>query len=237
MTNYTFGESKMFKNNKYHIAMMLAASCTVQSALANDVPANKPFSVDLGAGHLSLDNNNGDIIGAGIPPLSSVNVKSASSVAMSVSYRQNDNISYQLYLAPPISFDIHATGTLAAVGHISTVDVLLPTVMVNYTFTMFDNVKPYIGAGINYTLFSNEESTPALEAALGGATSVKLENSSGISLQAGVRFDFNDRWYLNANYLWINADSTAHTSTVGINRTVELGLDPSVGYLSVGYRF
>lgn len=197
------------------------------------------FSVDIGYGTLSPNDKSGEVSGPGLPPNNSVDIKSSSSIAMTVNYYQNENISYQLYIAPPIDFDIHASGSLTGMGHLSTVDVLLPTAVVNYTFNNFGDFKPYVGAGVNYSIFSGEKSTAVLEGALGGPTDVQLKNSFGIALQAGVRFNFNKHWYLNANYLWIDVDSTASIDTAAVDtkRSVDLKIDPSVFYFSLGYKF
>ena len=123
------------------------------------------------------------------------------------------------------------------VGRIASVDVLFPSLFVNYTIEISKGIKPYLGAGLNYTIFSGESPTNALQTTLGGATDVKLKNSFGVAAQAGIRFELSERWYLNANYIWIDVDSDATTRTAGVVRSVELGLDPSIMYLSVGYTF
>lgn len=229
----------MYKKTINKIVILLAMGLSLcTNAFAADYQGSR-VSVDLGYGTLSPNDDNGEVSGPGLPPMNSVDVKSSSSIALTVSYYQNENISYQFYVAPPIDFDIHASGTIQGLGHLSTVDVLLPTALVNYTFNTMGSFKPYIGAGINYSIFSGEKSTPILEGALGGSTSVQLKNSFGIALQAGIQFDINKQWYLNANYLWIDVDSTAKidTSAVGTKRTVDLKIDPSVFYFSLGYRF
>ncbi len=228
-------------NNKFHKIIMFCIayiSFGVSTFTYADNEAST-FSVDFGYAALTPNDDNGEVSGPGLPPKNSVDVKSSSSIGMSVNYFQNNNISYQVYIAPLIDFDIHASGTLEGMGHLSTVDVLLPTVLVNYTFDDLGNFKPYIGAGINYTIFSNEEPTATLNGALGGNTDVQLDNSLGLAFQVGLRFNLNKQWYLNANYLWIDVDSTANidTDAVGTKRTVDLKIDPSVVYVSVGYRF
>jgi len=232
-------EIQMNRKTIHNIAMFFGISVSFcGSVYATDSQISK-FSVDLGYATLSPNDDNGEVSGPGLPPANSVDVKSASSIGMSVNYYQSNNISYQFYVAPAIDFDIHGAGSLAVLGHVSTVDVLLPTALVNYTFDQFGAVKPYLGVGINYTIFSAEKSTAVLEGALGGATEVQLKNSFGLAAQAGIRFNINKQWYVNANYLWIDVDSTAHinTSAVGTMRTVDLKIDPSVIYASVGYRF
>lgn len=225
----------------------LALSATFFAVTAFTTTANmayaqegrSKFSVDFGGGNVSPNNGNGAVSGPGLPPSNTVEIKSSNTIAATIHYHQSENIDYQLYLAPPIEFDIYAAGSLQGAGHLSTVDVLLPTAMVNYTFTNFGPFKPYVGAGLNYTIFSHEKSTATANGLLGGDTDIKLDNSFGVAVQVGLKVDLNERWYLNANYLWIDVDSKAHidTGAVGTSRTVDLGIDPSVVYLSIGYRF
>lgn len=228
-------------NKKTGLALVISAGLTGMvfsgTTLADDQGFTSNLSVDVGFGRVSPRNANSDINGLGIPAGTSVDVSTEDTIAATISYHVNDNLSYQMYLAPPIGFDIAATGPLAGLGNIVETDVLLPTFMVNYSFDVTKKLKTYVGAGINYTIFSSEASTPALEAALGGATSVKIKNDFALALQAGVHYDLSDQWYLNANYLWLDLDTEATTNTGGIERTVDLGLDPSIGYVSIGYRF
>ena len=72
------------------------ALCTLfeGAVYANEAPDKPRFSADMGYGTLSPRNDNGDIVGLGIPPQSSVDVESSSSVAASISYHHNPK--YQL---------------------------------------------------------------------------------------------------------------------------------------------
>ena len=71
--------------------------------------------------------------------------------------------------------------TLALIaGALGGVNVLPPTLLLQYYFNAAGKVRPYVGAGVNYTLFYNN----GLHA---GDTPVSIKNSSfGPALQAGV---------------------------------------------------
>jgi outer membrane protein len=189
------------------------------------------WSVDIGYVELAPNDKSSEISGPGLPPGNGVNVRSASTIVGSVAYHYSKNISLQFYVAPPIAYDV---------GKIAEVDVLLPTLFVNYTFdSILDKVKPYVGIGLNYTTFLSESPTPVLNGAFGGETDIKADDSFGVALQAGLGIDLNEKWYLNVGYVWINVDSTVELTTeaVGTFRTVDIDIDPSGGYLRVGYRF
>ncbi|MFT7525239.1 MAG: outer membrane protein [Arenicella sp.] len=198
------------------------------------------WSVDIGYVELAPNDESSEISGPGLPPGNGVNVRSASTIVGSVAYHFSKNISLQFYVAPPIAYDVDAAGSLDGVGKIAEVDVLLPTLFVNYTFDpILAKVKPYIGIGLNYTTFLSESPTPVLNGAFGGETDIKADDSFGVALQAGLGIDLNEKWYLNVGYVAIDVDSTVELTTeaVGTFRTVDIDIDPSGGYLRVGYRF
>lgn len=84
---------------------------------------------------------------------------------------------------------VKGSGALAGV-RIGDAWLLPPTLMLQYHFTGLGSVKPYIGAGINYTIFFNEK-------AKGGFTSFDLEDTFGFALQAGVDIMLNQNWGIN----------------------------------------
>lgn len=106
---------------------------------------------------------------------------------------------------------------------------LPPTLSLVYTFAPDAGVRPFIGAGINYTLtFSEREYGPL------AGTEVKLGNSWGLAAQAGLNFKVSDRWDLVADIRWmdIDADVSVNGAKVGT-----ASVEPMVYGLHLGYRF
>jgi outer membrane protein len=97
-------------------------------------------------------------------------------------------------------------------------------------------VHPYLGAGVNYTIFYSEEASGSLEGAL-GATDVSLDDSFGYALQAGIDFDISDRVFVNADVKYIDMDTTATLRSGATTRTLEVSIDPIVASLGLGMRF
>jgi outer membrane protein len=229
----------MIKTNMklFFIAIVILLSIVSPASANSFVPH---WSVDIGYVELAPNDESSVISGPGLPPGNGVNVRSASTIVGSAAYHYSKNISLQFYVAPPIAYDVDAAGSLDGFGKIAEVNVLLPTLFVNYTFDpILDKVKPYLGIGLNYTTFLSESPTPVLNGALGGETNIKADDSFGVALQAGLGIDLNEKWYLNVGYVWIDVDSTVELTTeaVGTFRTVDIDIDPSGGYLRVGYRF
>jgi outer membrane protein len=113
----------------------------------------------------------------------------------------------------------------ASLGKLS---VLPPTLTLQYHFTDLGAFKPYIGAGGNVTWFYNV----GLQA--GTATLDVDTYSVGGALQAGLDYEIQKNWYLNADvkYLWISTDVKAGGATL-----TNLKIDPWVWGIGIGYRF
>ena len=98
-------------------------------------------------------------------------------------------------------------------------------------------VRPYVGAGVNYTMFYNDKASSALEAAVGD-TKVRLKDSFGWAVQAGLDIDLNEKMFLNLDVKYIDMDTTARldTTAAGTQR-VKINIDPIVVGAGVGFRF
>jgi outer membrane protein len=102
--------------------------------------------------------------------------------------------------------------------------------------------QPYVGLGVNYTYFFDEEVDPALGDALGavlGASSaqLELEDSFGLAAQAGVDIPVNDRWMLNAGVWYIDIGTTADLRTDVGTVSFDVDIDPWVYNVGIAYKF
>lgn len=132
--------------------------------------------------------------------------------------------------------DIAGEGALAGLGKIADVMVLPPTLTLQYHFNPGGRFRPYLGAGVNWSIFYSEDASASLVGAV-GPTSVDLDNSVGLAVQAGVDFALGDRWFVNADIKYIQIDTTAALHSGGTTNTVEVDLDPIVAGVGFGYRF
>lgn len=140
-------------------------------------------------------------------------------------YMVNPNIGIELLAALPFRHDISLSGA----GTVGKTDQLPPTLSVQYHLMPQGTVHPYIGLGLNYTNFFNEET----EGALTGA-SLKLDDSWGLAGQLGIDIDVAPNWFVNADLRYISIKSDAKLNGVGIG-TVDI--NPWVVGLTVGTRF
>ena len=159
--------------------MMLAAAaaCALTSGAAMAQQAESPWLVRVRAVH--LDSENKDSTGLGL----SINNKTIPE--LDVSYFFTPNIAAELVLTYPQKHDLRSNG-----AKIGSLKHLPPTLLAQYHFTNFGAFKPYLGAGVNYTVFFNEK-------AKGGFTDFDLKDSFGFALQAGFDYMIDRNWGFN----------------------------------------
>ena len=128
--------------------------------------------------------------------------------------------------------DVKAIATAAGDIELGSVWLLPPTLTLQYHFNG-TKVHPYIGAGVNYTLFYNEDSGPVADA-------VSYDNSLGFDFQLGFDIDINDQWFINldAKYLLLNTDVTVNaTSALGATVGADVDINPFIAGIGIGRRF
>lgn len=97
----------------------------------------------------------------------------------------------------PFQHDVEVNGVEAA-----TVEHLPPTVSLQYHFNGGGAVSPYVGVGVNYTLFFSEETRGPIRGA-----GLELDSSFGLAAHAGIDFRLNETWSLGVDARWIDIDS------------------------------
>ena len=106
--------------------------------------------------------------------------------------------------------------------------LLPPTLNLQYHFTG-GALKPYLGAGINYTIFYGVDE--------GDVVGMDYDNSVGFSIQGGLDLELNDKWFLNLDIkkLLLKTDVSVDTGEGVL--PVEVDIDPLVIGFGVGMKF
>lgn len=152
-------------------------------------------------------------------PVAGVDANSSFSPEVDLTYFITKNIAVEA-----IAATTRHTVTLnsASLGKLS---VLPPTVTLQYHFNPEGTVRPYVGAGINYTRFYNVKLSAPLDVE---------RNSWGGALQVGVDFKVGSNSYINLDVkkIYVETDVT----NAGAYLTT-LKLDPWVAGIGYGFRF
>lgn len=161
-----------------------------------------------------------------------VNVDSNTQLGLNFVYFFTPQLAIEVLAATPFSHDIG----LDTVGALGNTKHLPPTVSANYYFAEPSaKFQPYVGAGVNYTVFFDEEFTSANTSA--GFSNLDLDNSFGLAAQVGFDYRLDDKWLVNASVRWIDIDTDASFELNGSTGNVDVSIDPWVYSITAGYRF
>lgn len=169
-------------------------------------------------------------------PGEGVDVTDSFAPEVDITYMATSHIGFEL-IAATTKHDFGGTsGTTGGIGQLGSTWALPPTLTAQYHFAPEGSVRPYVGAGVNYTIFYSENTTNGLENAI-GPTSVSLSDSWGWALQAGVDIDLNENVFLNFDVKYIDIDTiaTLRNGAIGTQR-VDIDLDPFVFGIGIGFR-
>jgi outer membrane protein len=220
---------------------ILAASVTAGAYADEDRLSN---SLRVGAYYVWYDTQADDLKGPYVP--AGVNIKLKDLVTPYFAYVRTltNHFSLELALgAPPVTKTVGKgpakLGSVPFNGEtIVTARWFAPTLLLEYNF--FDEsarLRPFIGAGINYTRFYSRQSTPAGNAVGGGPTSVGLTTSVGPAITAGLSFQMTRHFYLYGSVSASEVDSDLTADTAGVIRKTHVSFGPRTLVLSAGYSF
>ncbi len=168
---------------------------------------------------LNLQSANKDTTGLNL----SVNDKTFPEV--DIAYFLTPNVAVELVLTVPQKHDIRAGG-----NKIGTLKHLPPTLLAQWHFPM-GGFRPYVGAGLNLTLFSDVSFDPAVQAAL--SPSIK-NRSTGAAFQVGVDVPMGGGWLFNVDVkkVQIKTDVFSFGAKAGTFK-----VDPTLLSVGFGKRF
>jgi OOP family OmpA-OmpF porin len=173
-----------------------------------------------------------------IPSLSTfVVVDSDVSFTFDVTYMFHNHFGVELLAAWPFTHGIDLKPYAGGVTRVGQTDHLPPTLSLVWRPAAYDSwVQPYVGVGVNYTMFSGEETRGSLPS----GSDISLDDSIGPAAVIGADFFPGEekKWFVNANVRWINIESDAEIFVAGVGTvkdTVEI--DPMVYTFNIGRRF
>ncbi|PSC02955.1 hypothetical protein SLNSH_21465 [Alsobacter soli] len=236
---------------KFTASVALAAALlagTALSAVAADLPSSKkapvfveealsPWMVRVRALGVIPQESTKDFYVLGTnSPGEKVQVSDSVVPELDITYFFTQNIAAELVLGTtPHNLSLRdnaaVLGPAGAKYAVGRAWLLPPTLTLQYHFTNFGAFKPYVGAGVNYTFFYNED-------AKGVVTHLSLKDNVGFALQAGFDYMIDKHWGINVDVkkLWLETSGKATVAGVVPVRT-KVNLDPWLVGVGVTYRF
>lgn len=151
-----------------------------------------------------------------------IDVSSKLGPTFNVDYTFCRNFTVDVLASLPYTHDIKLNGS-----KVGSTQHLPPTVSLQYHPITDSPFDPFIGVGINYTMFFNTSLN------IPGA-SLDLKNTWGYALQGGVDYKLDRNWRVGADVRYIQIEPDAYINGTNIG-TVKI--DPLAYGVTVGYAF
>ncbi len=218
--------------NTKSIALIVAALLS-GNAMAHQAG---DWIVRAGVTNVAPNDDSGDVFAGGSSLGGGVAVDSNAQLGLNFAYMVNDNWAIELLAATPFSHDLDLYGIAGLSGPLGETKHLPPTLSANYYFGQPDaQFQPYVGVGLNYTIFFSEDFTAANQAA--GFSDLDLDASFGVAAQVGFDYKLEGNWHLNGSVRYIDISTDATFDVGGAAGAVTVDIDPTVYTLSLGYTF
>lgn len=240
--------------------LLAAAVISVAAAMPAVAQEAGDWQFRFGLGYVAPDTSNDDLVFSGMRLDDfNIDVQGQLGAVFDLTFFMTPNWGLELLASTPFNHDIDGAGALAPLGTIGETKHLPPTLSLQYHFSPGQKFRPYVGAGLNYTLFFDDSTTPGLHEGVvntangalgtnfaGGNTNLSIGDSFGAAFQAGVDVDVNEKWFWNVNvrYIMINVDAKLRTNTFDpagneqrFFSRIEPDIDPFVFSAQLGFRF
>ena len=174
--------------------------------------------------------NPGKLAGTSVVRSPDLSVDTVFLPELDLSYFLTKNLAVELICCVDRAF-IGTAGSLTAAGpKVGDTWMFPPTLLLQYHFDGLGAFKPYVGGGVNYTVFFDEGSS-------GIFRNLKLDNAWGGAVQAGFDYHLQGNWFLNVDFkkLWLGTDFKVDALSSRVTGHVDL--DPIIVGAGIGYRF
>ncbi len=249
--------------NKSALTLCIAAGLGLSSlpAIAHDagdwLVRGRIININPTDKNDGVTKSGGALTGFGVPDGlvggTNVGVEDAWTLDIDITYMLTDNWGVELLLDPSTKHKVVAKGaTYPALGTVTAgavpavpvgtslieTRVLPPALIAQYHFMPHEQIQPYVGLGLNFTLFFDEKATDAAKASLIGVNNLKLKNSFGVAAQAGADFMMDGGWFANVDLKYIDISTTAtfNSGALGYSEA-KVDINPWVIGVGVGKSF
>lgn len=206
------------------VAADLAHPARIPQAGASVTEAPNPWQIRLRA--LGVVTDDSGYVNA--VPGSGLSYSNTVAPELDISYFFTDNIAAELILGTTYA-NVEGQGTIGGLGNIGNVWLLPPTLTLQYHFTDFGAFKPYVGAGVNYTIFYNQ--------GVGSADALHVKNTFGTALQVGFDYMVDQHWGVNFDVKKVFLEPDFDVTVDGAKLTGKAELDPWLIGAGLTYRF
>lgn len=148
---------------------------------------------------------------------------------LDIRYFLTDNIALETILGYT-EHKVSAAGTQLGDVNLGSTKVLPPTITLQYHFTGGRRFLPYLGAGLNYTVYFDSDP--------GDTVDVSYKDDFGFALNLGFDYVLNENTYFNVDLkkYKLSTDTVIDAGDAGI-ATASVDLDPLAMSIGFGWKF
>jgi len=162
-------------------------------------------------------------------------IDSDTQLGLNFTYMFTDNFAVELVAASPFTHKVQLEGVS---GELAEVTQLPPTLLVEYYFgNAQSKLRPYVGVGINYTIFFDDSFTGNPNASSLNLENLELSNSVGLAAKVGVDYMISEKWLVNASVMYADINTDVEFDSILGHSKVKTDIDPFVYMVSLGYVF
>lgn len=216
--------STRYKNKgNQEMGQRTLAAIAALSVAATGLAAQEAGTITVGLGVAGVfpKDDNGSIVNGALD----VDVQENYRPIATAEYFIYRNVGIELLASWPFEHDIE----VGDLGEVASTKHLPPTLSLQYHFNGGGSVSPFLGAGINYTFFFDEDTSGAL-----AGSDIELDPSFGYALHAGVDFAVGERGAVRADIRYIDIDTDLELDGEDVG---EVEIDPIVAAVSYVYTF
>lgn len=212
---------------------MLLAACALCLTAGHACAADpSPWTVRLGPAHVGFSTKADVSVGGNLVPGGGASASSSTTLGIELAYDVSDRLTARFLAGIPPETTLTGKGSLASAGQLGKVTYAPAVLSLTYKLVNDGPVRPYVGAGINYTIVTRNRDAFIRD--------LDTRNAWGSVLQAGVEFPVDADWSvsLDARKIFLKTKATGTLPAFGGAPTrADVRLDPLVVFLSVGRRF
>ena len=161
-------------------------------------------------------------------------------LAVTIGYMLTDSWAIEAETSASFKHEIAISGMQTQglnTGSLGDTYLVTPTLSALYYFgSPRRTLRPYVGAGINYTRFFQGSLGAQTRSEL-GASNLELDDSVGIALRAGFDWELNNGWFINTSVSRIDMSTTVSFQTPGNRFFGDKELNPWIYMLTLGHKF
>jgi len=210
----------------------LAACALCLSAGAASAADTSPWTVRLGPAHVGFSTQADVSVGGNPVPGGDASASSSTTLGIELAYDVSDRLTARFLAGIPPETTLSGKGSLASAGQLGKVTYAPAVLSLTWKLLNDGPVRPYVGAGINYTIVTRNRDAFIKD--------LDTRSAWGTVLQAGVEFPIDPTWSvsLDARKIFLKTKATGTLPALGGAPTrADVRLNPLVVFLSVGRRF